>query len=126
MKLNWKTLKVVLVFVVVVGVAFWAVDSVRSRSYSGSDLSFDTAGGTITVTNPSDEPVAAQFIGTGSRSFRVSSTIEGVSGSSTRVESGSNRTHQFHPAQVNSRSQVVRMLALWLPQTPNFKRLSTR
>lgn len=95
MKLNWNTLKVVLAFVMIVGVAFWAVDSVRSRSYSGSDLGFDTAGGTITVTNPSDEPVAAQFIGTGSRSFRVSSTIEGVSGSSTRVESGSNRTHQF-------------------------------
>ena len=95
MKLNWNTFKVVLAFVVIVGVAFWAVDSVRSRSYSGTNLSFDTAGGTITVTNPAGEPAAAQFIGSGSRTFRVSSTIEGVTGSSTRVGTGSARTHQF-------------------------------
>jgi len=95
MKLNWNTLKIVLAFVVIIGVVFWAVDSIRSRSYSGTDLSFDTAGGTITVTNPSDDPVAAQFIGSGSRTLRVASTIEGVTGSSTRVGTGSTRIHQF-------------------------------
>lgn len=95
MKLNWNTLKVVLAFVVIVGVAFWAVDSIRSRSYNGTNLSFDTGGGIITVTNPSDEPAAAQFIGSGSRTFWVSSTIEGVSGSSTREGTGSTRMHQF-------------------------------
>ena len=95
MKLNWNTLKVVLVFVVIVVVAFWAVDSIRSRSYSGTDLSFDTSGGTITITNLSDNPAAAQFTSSGSRTFRVSSTIDGVGGASTRVGTGSTRTYQF-------------------------------
>jgi preprotein translocase subunit SecE len=95
MKFTWNTFKVVLAFVVIVGVIFWAVDSVRSRSYSGTDLSFDTSGGTITLTNPSGEPAAVQFASSGSRTFRVSSSIEGVSGASTRVETGSTRTQQF-------------------------------
>lgn len=95
MKLNGNTFKVVLAFVVIAGVIFWAVDSVRSRSYSGTDLSFNTAGGIITVTNPAGEPAAAQFISSGSRTFRVSSTIDGVSGSSTRIGTGSTRTQQF-------------------------------
>ena len=95
MKLNWNTLKIVLAFVVIVGVIFWAVDSVRSRSYSGTDLSFDTSGGTITITNPSEEPAPVQFTSSGSRTFRVSSSIEGVTGSSTRVGTGSTRTQQF-------------------------------
>lgn len=95
MKLNWNTFKVVLAFVVIVGVIFWAVDSVRSRSYSGANLNFEVAGGLNTVTNLSDDPAAAQLTGSGFRTFRVSSTIEGVTGSSTRVGTGSTRTHQF-------------------------------
>lgn len=95
MKLNRNAFKIVLAFVVIAGVAFWAVDAVRSRSYSGANLSFDTADGIITVTNLSDEPAVAQFIGLGSRTFRVSSTIDGVSGSSTRVGTGSTQTQQF-------------------------------
>lgn len=95
MKLNRNAFKIVLAFVVIAGVAFWAVDAVRSRSYSGTNLSFDTAGGIITITNLSDEPAVAQFIGSGSRTFRVSSTIDGVSGSSTRVGTGSTQTQQF-------------------------------
>jgi preprotein translocase subunit SecE len=95
MKRNWNIFKVLLAVVVIVGVSFWAFDSVRSRSYSGTDLGFDTAGGTIVITNLSDEPAAAQFIGTGSRLFRVSSTIEEVGGSSTRIETEGARTQQF-------------------------------
>ena len=95
MKLNWNAFKIALAFVVIVGVVFWAVDSVRSRSYSGANISFDTAGGIITVTNPSDDPLVAQFIDSGSRTFRVSSTIEEVNGSSTRVGTGSTSSHQF-------------------------------
>ena len=95
MKRNWNIFKVALAFVVIIGVIFWTVDSVRSRSYSGTDLGFDTAGGTIVITNPADEPATAQFISSGSRTFRVSSTIEDVSGSSTRVETEGARTQQF-------------------------------
>lgn len=95
MKLNWNVLKVALAFVAIAGVTFWAVDSVRSRSYSGTNLSIDTVGGIITITNLSDDPAAAQFTSSGSRTFRVSSTIDEVTGSSTRVGTGSTQIHLF-------------------------------
>lgn len=95
MKLNWTAFKIVLAFMVIVGVIFWAVDSVRSRSYSGANLSFDVAGGLISVTNPSEQSVAAQFKDTGFRAFEVSSSIEGVTGSSIREGSGNTRIQQF-------------------------------
>jgi preprotein translocase subunit SecE len=95
MKINWKIMKVVLVFVVIAGVVFWAVDSVRSRSYSGSDLSFDTSGGLNIVTNPSDESVAALLTSDGFRTFRVTSNIEGIDTSSTRTGTGSTRINQL-------------------------------
>jgi preprotein translocase subunit SecE len=94
-KLNWQTFKVAFAMVIIGVILFWAVDSIRSRSYSGTSLSFDTAGGVITVTNPSADPATAQLTGSGSRSFRVASTIEGVTGSSTRVGTGSTQTHLF-------------------------------
>jgi preprotein translocase subunit SecE len=95
MKLNWNAFKIALAFVVIAGVIFWAVDSVRSRSYSETNLSFDTADGIISVTNLSDDPVAAQLTSSGFRIFQVSSTTEGVSGSSTREGTGSTRTNLF-------------------------------
>lgn len=95
MKINWNLFKIALAFVVIVGVIFWAVDSIRSRSYSETNLSFDTAGGLITITNLSDDPVAAQLVSSGFRTFQVSSTIEGVNGSSTREGTGSTRTNQL-------------------------------
>lgn len=95
MERNWKTVKIVLGFVVIFAAIFWATDSVRSRSYTGTNLSFDAGSGPVVVTNPSDQPVAVQLSGAGSRTFHVSSTIEDVTGSSTRVESGSSRIQQF-------------------------------
>lgn len=93
MKLNWKTFKVVFALVVVLGAVFWAVDSVRSRSYSGSNLNVDVGSGSVSVTNPSDQPVTVQVFGTGSRPFTVSSTTEGLSGSSARQGTGSSSTN---------------------------------
>lgn len=94
MKLNGNTVKVVLAFVVIVAVTLWAATSVLSRSYSGPQLSFDT-GASITITNLSDNPAAVQLTGTGSRTFRVASTTEGMTGSSTTTGTGSTRTQQF-------------------------------
>ena len=51
MKFNWKIL---VALVVMVGVIFWGVDSLRTRYYNGTDLSFGVGSGPITVTNPSD------------------------------------------------------------------------
>lgn len=96
MKLNLNTLKIVFAFLVIGGVIVLTVNSVSSLSYSGSNLSFDIAsGGSNTLTNPSDDAVAAQLIGTGTMSFRVNSDIEGLSGASTRLGTGNTRTHEF-------------------------------
>ncbi len=92
MKINWKVL-VALVLIVVVSV--WAFDSLRSRSYSGANLTFGVGSGPVTVTNSSDVPVAAQLVGAGARSFSVSSVTEGMSGSSVRQGTGNGSTQLF-------------------------------
>lgn len=85
MKINWRGL---IALALIVVAFYWAVDGVRSRSYSGTNLNFAIGSGPVTVTNPSDGPVAVQLVGTGTRSFSVTSTIEGVSDGSTRVGTG--------------------------------------
>jgi hypothetical protein len=88
MKRYWNTAKIVLAFVVILGAVFWAMNSVRSLSYSGSNLTFPVGNGVVTVNNPSNQPIPAQLISTGSRSFSVSSTIEGMPASSTKQGTG--------------------------------------
>jgi hypothetical protein len=92
MKINWKAL---VALVVIIGATFWAVDTVRSRSYSGANLNFGVGSGTVIVRNPSTEPVPVQLVGTGTRSFTISSTMDGVTGSSTRQGTGRNTTQLF-------------------------------
>lgn len=92
MKINWRVL---IAAVVAVAAIFWAVDSVRARSYSGNNLNFVVGRGPVTVTNPSDQPVAGQLVGKGSRSFSVTSSMEDLSGSSTRQGTGSNSPQVF-------------------------------
>jgi hypothetical protein len=77
MKINWKVL---FALVLVVGAVYWAFSSTQVNSYSGTNLTFAVGGGPVTMTNPSDEAISVQLIGTGSRSFSVSSTIDDVSG----------------------------------------------
>ena len=88
MRINWKVL---LALVVIVGVSYWAVNSVLPRSYDGSILDFGVGSGTVTVTNPSIESIPAQLVA--KRSFRVSSAIENLSGSPTRQGSGIDATY---------------------------------
>jgi hypothetical protein len=92
MKLNWKIL---VAFVVLIGAIFWAVDSVRTRSYSGANLNVGVGSGPITIMNPSDETIPVQLIGTGTRSFSVLSTSEDIAGSSTRQGSGRTTNQLF-------------------------------
>lgn len=92
MKFNWKVLVAV---VVIVGAIFWAVDSVRARSLSGTNLTFLVGNGVVTVTNPSDSPVASQLTSTGSRTFTISSGEAALSGISTQQGSGSKITQLF-------------------------------
>ena len=95
MKFNMKTFKVLLALVISIGIIFWTVNLVRPRSYEGANLNFSVGGGTVSITNPSQQAIAVQLLGTGTRGFRVASTIEGVSGSSTREGSGINSTQLF-------------------------------
>lgn len=97
MKLNGKTVKVVLAFVIVIGIIFWAVDSNNPRSYAGTNLQFGVGSGPVTMTNPTNVAAAAQLVAAGSRPFSVSSTVEEISGSSTkqRVESKTSQLFEF-------------------------------
>lgn len=81
MKINWKIL---VAMVVIAGILLWGVNSLASQSYSGKTLNFSVGSGSVTITNPSDESVAVQLTGTGSRSFSVVETTLDITGSSKR------------------------------------------
>lgn len=88
-------LRIFVALVLIVGTLFWAVNSVRSLSYSGTDLKLDVGAGAVTVTNPSEIQVPVQLVSPGTRVFSVTSTIDGVSGSSTTQGTGRDRTQLF-------------------------------
>jgi hypothetical protein len=92
MKFNWKIL---IAIVVLLGVIFWGFDSVRTRSYSGTDLNFQVGTGPVTVTNPSAEALPVQLVASQAGTFTVSSTIDDQSGRSTREGNGRNATQTF-------------------------------
>lgn len=92
MKFNWK---IAVAALLVVGAIVWAFTSTRAQSYSGTNLSFDVGGGPVTIVNPSDDAIPVQIVGTGTRGFSVSSNIDGVSGNSTRLGTGTSATQTF-------------------------------
>jgi hypothetical protein len=92
MKMNGTTLKLIAAGVVIVGVIFWGLTSIGSKSFSGANLAFGADAGTIKVTNPSDAPVDVQMIGTGSRGFSVVSSVEGLAGTSAKQGTGTTTT----------------------------------
>ena len=85
MKLNWKSL---LALALIVGALVLGFDSLKSRSYAGTNLKFDMGPGPLTVTNPSSNPVNVQLVGTGTRSFSVTGTIKGLANSSVTPADG--------------------------------------
>ncbi len=92
MKFNWRVL---VALVVMVGVIVWTVNSVRSRSYSGTNLAFLTGQGAVTVINPSASPVAAQLTSAGSQQFSLTGSSPGLKGNSAPQGTGSNITQSF-------------------------------
>jgi hypothetical protein len=92
MRFNWKVL---IALVVLVAVLFWGVDSLRTRWYSGTDLDFGVGSGPVTITNSTDASVPVQLVSTGTRTFTVSSTADGVLGTSERQGSGRTITQLF-------------------------------
>lgn len=92
MKINWR---IAIALVVMVAATLWVVDSVRTRYYSGDNLTFEVGRGLVTVTNPADEPAAVQLTGTGARTFTVASESEGVAGTSVKQGTGRDTTQLF-------------------------------
>lgn len=80
-----KLVKIVIALLVIAGTAYWAYDSVRQRSYSGSGLEFVVGNGNrISIAN--EAPVALDM--TASSSFAVTSSDTELGGSGTREGSG--------------------------------------
>jgi hypothetical protein len=92
MKLNRQAL---MVLVLIIAITIWAVNLIRPRSYSDNQLNFAVGSGTVTINNPSDEPVPVLLSGISSRTFSLTSNIEGVSGRSTREGGGRTATQLF-------------------------------
>jgi hypothetical protein len=90
MKMN---LKVIIALVLILVVSFVALDSVRTRAYNGDNLTFNVEGGPITVTNPSDQPVAVLLTSPETRAFSVASDVEGIAGTSAREGTGREAVH---------------------------------
>ncbi len=99
MKFDMNMVKILGMIVIMVGAVAGAINTLGSDSYSGANLTFPTAGSSITVVNPSDAGIAAQLLSTGARSFRVTSTADGIAGSSASEGTGT--------ARVNTRDIVL-------------------
>jgi hypothetical protein len=61
----------------------------------------------VTVTNPSEVPVPVQLVSPGIRAFSVTSTIDGVSGSSTTLGVGRDASQVFELALPFGTSQLT-------------------
>ena len=92
MKFNWKILVAV---VIAVGISFWGLESIRARSYSGTELNFNIGSGAVTVTNPTDSTVPVLLTGTGSGSFSIVNTTMDITGSSIREGNGNRATQSY-------------------------------
>jgi hypothetical protein len=94
MKFNWKVL---VACVVIVAISYWAIDSLRIRSYNGGNLNVGVGSGPVTVTNASSAPILVQLVSAGSRTFNVASETEGLAGTSARQGTGgtSSQLYEF-------------------------------
>lgn len=79
----------IVALLVIVATGYWAFDTVRSRTYSGSNLSFEVGGGHVVVTNLSDNPIPVEMRTEGRTSlFRVESAELDMRQSATRQGTG--------------------------------------
>ncbi|NPV67244.1 MAG: hypothetical protein HPY64_08890 [Anaerolineae bacterium] len=88
--MNIKTgLRVLIALAVIVAVVYWAVDSTRSRTYTGDEISFNMGSGSVVISHSAEEAALARFSTTGVRgTFAIASNALEVSVSSTRQGTG--------------------------------------
>ena len=99
--------KITVALIVLIGALYWGVDSIRSRSYGGTDLKAAVGQGAVTITNPQDAPVSVQLISPGTRTFAIASPVAGAAGSSVTQGSGSTATQLLEFAAPAGASQFT-------------------
>jgi hypothetical protein len=89
-----KKIRVIIALVVIVGVAFWSVNLVRARNYSGSKFTFNVGSGSVVVTNRGSDPIPVEMRSDGrTASFRIESADLGLREVSKSQSSGRNTYH---------------------------------
>ncbi|MCC6800442.1 MAG: hypothetical protein IT325_10005 [Anaerolineae bacterium] len=83
--------RVVVALAVIVGAAYWIINSVRTQTYAGTELEFTMSGGDVVMKNAASGPVMAQFETRGSSaSFTITSDNPKQTVRSARSGSGAN------------------------------------
>lgn len=90
-----KKIRIILALAVIVGVAFWAFNGVRERTYNGTKLSFEVGSGYVEVNNLSQNviPVEMRTDPGKAASFRIASTDLDLNVASKRQGSGRKAYH---------------------------------
>lgn len=73
-----KVLAIFLALAAIISVSYWAFDTLRPRRHAGENLSFEASRGYLSLTNPSDTPVAVELRSPGHSPFRVKSASLGL------------------------------------------------
>jgi hypothetical protein len=88
MNLSWKLAKILFASLLIIFVIFGAINLILPKTFSGENLSFAIGHGTVTMTNPSSEPIAVQILGTGTGRVRLTSPTQGIADTSEIQGSG--------------------------------------
>jgi len=87
-------IRIVIALLVIVGVAFWSINLVRERSYSGSKFAFKVGSGSVVVNNQGQQPIPVEMRSEGrSSSFHIQSAELGLRETSKRQSIGRNTYH---------------------------------
>jgi hypothetical protein len=106
-----QRIRVIIALVIIVGLAFWAVNLVRERSYSGSKFAFNVGSGSVVVTNPGQEPIPVEMRSEGrTATFAIASPELGLKETSQRQGSGRTTYHavSFELPPGEARIEVTR------------------
>jgi hypothetical protein len=89
-----KKIRVIIALVVIIGVVYWAINTTRERSYSGSKFTFRVGSGSVVVNNRGQAPIPVEMRAEGrTASFRVDSAEFGLNESSKTQRSGRTTYH---------------------------------
>ena len=84
--------RAIISLVVMVGIIYFAVNAIRHRSYSGSEVEFTTSG-TVELVNSSDEPLEATL--TSRTRFTINASDPDLEFATEREGSGRNAVYKF-------------------------------